>query len=467
MLPVIAIVGCPNVGKSTLFNRLTRSRSALVADESGVTRDRQYGYANINTAGVMLIDTGGVISSMPNDDKILNLVAEQTMQAVSEADLILWLVDARAGVTTGDTDLAELLRTQKKPVFLIVNKTDDLEPELAVSEFHSLAGFNTPIPISAKSNVNVKEMLSLIRGSLPENRIQTTENTDAVKIAIIGRPNVGKSTLVNRMIGEERMLTFDSPGTTRDSIFIPFRHRQTEYVLIDTAGIRRKHKVTDKVEKFSIVKSLKAIALCQIVVLVLDAKDAISDQDQTLLGIIRQSGKSLIIAINKWDGLAQEQKFKIGRQFSRKINFIDYACEHRISALHGTGVGKLFKSINKITQSKQRTFKSSVITGFLNDAITATPPPLAHGRRIKLRYAHSGGHDPVRIIIHGNQTQSVPANYQRYLASYFRKRMRLIGTPVFIEFKFSESPYRGMKNTLTKRQTRKRRRLIRHAKSKK
>ncbi len=467
MIPVIAIVGCPNVGKSTLFNRLTRSRSALVADEPGVTRDRQYGYANINNTLVMLVDTGGIVSSIPNDNAILKLVMEQTMQAISEADVILWLVDARTGVSTGDMELAGLLRAQRKPLFLIVNKTDDRQPELAIAEFCSLGGFNMPIPISARSNVNIKEMLRLIEDALPENKTQTTDNTDAVKISVIGRPNVGKSTLVNRMIGDQRMLVFDAPGTTRDSICIPFRRQSREYVLIDTAGIRRKNKVTEKVEKFSIIKSLKAVTMCQIVILVLDAKDVISDQDQTLLGMIKQSGRSLIIAINKWDGLSEAQRFKIARQFSERTDFIDYACEHKISALHGTGVGKLFDSIHNIAQSKRRTFQSSNITGFLNEATTLTPPPWVHGRRIKLRYAHLGGRDPFRIIIHGNQTRSVPAHYQRYLAGYLRKRMGLIGTPLFIEFKFSENPYKGMRNTLTRRQIQKRRRVIRHARGKK
>ena len=469
MTPVIAIVGCPNVGKSTLFNRLTRSRAALVANEPGVTRDRQYGYATLHGATAVLIDTGGIAAGDKDADKILGLVTGQTMQAISEADAVIWLVDGRSGLTAGDINLAEILRTTTKPVkpvFLVVNKVDGIDAEGATAEFHSIGGFDLPIPISAESGSGINGMLDAINASLPKEKLTPIEKSAAVKIAVTGRPNVGKSTLVNRMTGENRMLAFASPGTTRDSILIPFQRRQKDYILIDTAGIRPRHRVTDKVEKFSIIKSLKAIEMCQIAILVLDAQDVIATQDQTLLGITNQSGKSLIIAVNKWDGLSGERKLKIQHQLSRKINFIDYACIHHISALHGTGVEKLFDSINKITRSQRQNFKSSAITDFLHDALTLNPPPLVRGRRIKLKYAHLGGYDPVRIIIHGNQTQSVPEHYRRYLSNSFRRKMKLIGTPVFIEFKHGDNPYKAFKNTLTKRQTRKRQRIIRHVKGK-
>ena len=466
MTPVIAIVGCPNVGKSTLFNRLTRSRSALVAHEPGVTRDRQYGYAQLRDSAILLIDTGGIAGSVEDPNQILGAVSEQTMQAIAEADAVLWLVDGRSGLTAGDMELAAIMRTVAKPVFLVVNKIDGVETETAVAEFHSIGGFAPLIPVSAEAGDGINNLLDAIAASFPDRGAIPTETPGIVKVSIIGRPNVGKSTLINRITGENRVLTSAVPGTTRDSITVALQRRQKDYILIDTAGIRRRAKVTDKIEKFSIIKSLKAIEVCRIVILVLDARDVISDQDQTLLGMINQSGKSLIIAVNKWDGLSHQQKQTIQRQLERKTGFIDYACIHHISALHGTGVGKLFDSIDKITRSQQQDFSSSTITGILHEAQSANPPPLVRGRRIKLKFAHLGGYDPVRIIIHGNQTQDTPANYQRYLANHFRKRMKLAGTPVFIEFKHGDNPYKSFRNTLSKRQIRKRRRLIEHSRKK-
>lgn len=444
MTPVVAIVGCPNVGKSTLFNRLTRSRAAVVADEPGVTRDRQYGYATWRDSTLLLIDTGGLAGGKTGD-ALAELVAEQTLQAVAEADAVLWLVDGRAGLTAGDDDLAAMLRSLAKPVFMVVNKVDGLDARLAVAEFHAVGGFNAPLPVSAESGRGVKDLLDAVGASLPKRALPALEAPQAVKIAVVGRPNVGKSTLVNRMIGAERMLTSDTPGTTRDSILAPFQRRQKDYALIDTAGIRRRAKVTDKVEKFSIVKSLQAIEMCQIAVLVLDAQALVSAQDQTLLGIVGQAGKSLILAVNKWDSLSDKQKANARRQLSGKTRFADYARVHHLSALHGTGVGKLFDSIDAIARSQRQSFKSALLSGLLHEATQANPPPLVRGRRIKLKYAHLGGHDPVRVIIHGNQTQNVPGSYQRYLSHHFRKGMGLIGTPVLIEFKRGANPYRGRK----------------------
>lgn len=444
MTSVVAIVGCPNVGKSTLFNRLTHSRAAVVADEPGVTRDRQYGYAAWRDSRLLLIDTGGLAGGKTGD-ALAELVAEQTLQAVAEADAVLWLVDGRAGLTAGDEDLAAMLRSLAKPVFMVVNKVDGLDASLAVAEFHALGGFNAPLPVSAESGRGVKALLDAVGASLPKRALPALEAPRAVKIAVVGRPNVGKSTLVNRMIGAERMLTSDTPGTTRDSILAPFQRRQRDYALIDTAGIRRRAKVTDKVEKFSVVKSLQAIEMCHIAVLVLDAQELVSAQDQTLLGIVGQAGKSLILAVNKWDSLSDKQKANARRQLSVKTRFADYARVHYLSALHGTGVGKLFDSIDAIARSQRQSFKSALLSGLLHEATQATPPPLVRGRRIKLKYAHLGGHDPVRVIIHGNQTQNVPGSYQRYLSNHFRKGMGLIGTPVLIEFKRGDNPYRGRK----------------------
>ena len=466
MSPVIAIVGCPNVGKSTLFNRLTRSRSALVADVPGVTRDRQYGYAEGGDSTILLIDTGGIEGSDDDAGPLREPVSRQTRQAIAEADAVLWLTDGRAGMTAGDVELAGIMRTLAKPVFFVVNKIDGIGPENAVAEFHSIGGVAAPVPVSAKTGDGIGGLLDALSASFPQKAASQEENPGAVRVSIIGRPNVGKSTLLNRITGEERMLTSALPGTTRDSITVPHRRRQIDYLITDTAGIRRRSKVTDKVEKFSVIKSLKAIETCQVVILVTDARDVIADQDQTLLGMVNQAGKALIIAVNKWDGLSRQQKSTIERQLDRKAGFVDYACIHHISALYGTGVGKLFESIDRITRSWRQNFSASTMTAFLNEALTANPPPLVRGRRIKLKYAHVGGDDPIRIIIHGNQTRDTPAHYRRYLANFFRKRMNLTGTPVFIEFKHGDNPYKASRNTLNKRQLRKRRRLIEHSRKK-
>lgn len=459
MTPVIAIVGCPNVGKSTLFNRLTRSRAALVADKPGVTRDRQYGYADLRAATVLLIDTGGIAGSVDGEDLLHGPVGEQTMQAIDEADAVLWLTDGRAGLSAGDMELAGVMRTLEKPVFFVVNKIDGIGADNALAEFHAVGGLAAPVPVSAETGRGTAALLDNILAAFPQTTTPPQENPEAVRVAIIGRPNVGKSTLLNRITGENRVLTSAQPGTTRDSITVPLQRRHKDYLLTDTAGIRRRHKVTDKVEKFSVIKSLKAMETCQVVILMTDARDVISGQDQTLLGIISQSGKSLIIAVNKWDGLSGRQKSDIRRQLERKTAFVDYACVHHISALHGTGVGKLFDSIEKITRSLRQDFNASTITALLQEAVTANPPPLVRGRRIKLKYAHPGGHDPVRIIVHGNQTRDTPAHYRRYLANFFRKRMNLTGTPVFIEFKHGENPYKRAQGNPRKYRPNKRRHL--------
>ena len=458
MSPVIAIVGCPNVGKSTLFNRLTRSRAALVAAKPGVTRDRQYGYADLRASVILLIDTGGIAGSTDDPDPLHGAVGEQTRQAMLEADAVLWLTDGRAGLSAGDLELAATLRTLKKPVFFVVNKIDGVGADHALAEFHAVGGFAPPIPIAAETGAGIDTLLDRIAAAFPDNAAQPEQHPGATRVAIIGRPNVGKSTLLNRIMGEERVLTSARPGTTRDSITVPLQRRHKEYLLTDTAGIRRRHKVTDKVEKFSVIKSLKAMANCQVVILMTDARDVISGQDQTLLGLISQSGKALIIAVNKWDGLSGRQKADIRRQLERKTAFVDYACVHPISALHGTGVGKLFDSIDRITRALRREFSAASITALLHEAVSANPPPLVRGRRIKLKYAHPGGYDPVRIIIHGNQTRATPAHYQRYLANFFRNRMNLTGAPVFIEFKHGDNPYQTRRSPAHKRRSNKHRR---------
>jgi len=375
-------------------------------------------------------------------------------------------VDGRSGLTTTDEVLASQLRPVCKNLSLVVNKTEGLEAAIVCAEFHTL-GVGQPLAISAERGDGVSALVDEMLADIPETESDLDSMVDGLRIGIIGRPNVGKSTLVNRMLGEERMLTFDQPGTTRDSVAITFERRGRQYVLIDTAGVRRRARITDVIEKYSVIKTLKAVDMAKIIIMVIDAHDVVSDQDLHLLGIAADSGKSLIIAMNKWDGLNNDQKNAIRSQLDRKLDFINYACIHYISALHGTGVGKLFDLIDKIGKSQAIRVKSSMVTNILHEVVQAHEPPLVRGRRIKLRYAHIGGHDPLRIIIHGNQTEHVPDNYRRYLSNKIRQRLELLGTPVMIEFKYGDNPYKGRKNVLNKRQLEKRKRLMKHVKSKK
>jgi len=465
MKSVIAIVGRPNVGKSTLFNFLTKSRNALVADRPGVTRDRQYGFGNYQGREFILVDTGGLGRNDKDSENISNLISDQSLLAIEEADALIWLVDGRDGLTSEDEHLAEVLRPMCDRIFLTANKTEGLDADIILADFYRI-GFGDPFAISAKRGTGVHKLMDEVIKQLPVETEDENQTEHGLRITVLGRPNVGKSTLTNRILGEERMLTFNQPGTTRDSIAIPFERDGTPYTLIDTAGIRRRSKINDAIEKFSVVKSLQAIDSTQIVVLVLDAHEAITEQDASLLGLIVDSGKALIIAVNKWDGLETSERTRIKAQLDRKLGFIDYACIHFISALHGSGVGKLFVSINKISKSISIEPAASKITAILQQAVQAHSPPLVHGRRIKLRYAHIGGRDPIRIIVHGNQTDRVPQSYRRYLSNLMRKELKLVGTPVLIDFKQGDNPYKDRKNILTNRQIEKRRRLMRHVKKK-
>ena len=388
---------------------------------------------------------------------------EQSTLATNEASVLIWIVDGRAGLTYVDVTLAEEFRKLDKPVFLAVNKIEGHEPNFAVSEFYSL-GMDSVWPVSAKRGDGVVKLLDAVTEIIPDTIDHETDKSEDLTISVLGRPNVGKSTLVNRMIGEDRVLTFDHPGTTRDSIKIPFKKNGKDYILIDTAGIRRKSKVHDVVEKFSILKSFDAIEAAKIVILVIDASEGVTEQDSTLLGMIEDSGKSVIIAVNKWDGMEMSDKERVKSQISRKFSFIDYAQYHYISALHGTGVGNLFKSIGKISRSLNINISTSDMTDFLQEAVSRHPPQIVRGRRIKLRYAHLGGTNPIRVIIHGNQTENIPDSYKRYLAKVFRKRLNLTGSAVLIEFKRGENPYQGRKNILHRRQVNKRKRLMKHVK---
>ncbi len=466
MKAVIAIVGRPNVGKSTLFNRLTQSRDALVADRPGVTRDRQFGLAEHDERQFLLIDTAGLGEINPDNEAMIEQVESQSLQAIYEADAIIWMVDGRDGLTSADEVLAEQLRPLNTRLFLVVNKTEGLDSNVANADFYTL-GIGEPYAISAQRGDGLKQLMDNVMADLPDLSDTEEVENNALKVGVIGRPNVGKSTLINRMIGEERLVTFDHPGTTRDSIAIDYARDDKHYVLIDTAGVRRRSKVNDHIEKFSVIKSLQTISESDIVIMVMDAHEAITDQDLTLLGGSHEQGKALIIAVNKWDGIDPYQRTLIKNQLERKLSFLLAPTIHFISALHGSGVGNLFKSIDRMGSLLQIDKSTAEVTRLLGLAVESHQPPLVRGKRIKLRYAHLGGHNPLRIIIHGNQTESVPKDYTRYLANFFQKQLRLEGIPVLIEYKFSSNPFAGRKNILTKRQQTKRQRLMRHVKKRK
>jgi GTP-binding protein len=463
MKPVIALVGRPNVGKSTLFNCLTRTRDALVADQPGLTRDRKYGEGKIGEYKFIVIDTGGLTNE---SDTLDELMAGQVWQAVDEADVVLFLTDAKDGLVAGDQEIADRLRRTSKSVTLVVNKIDGTNPDVVMSEFYSL-GFGDPQPVSASNNRGITSLIEAVLGEVTESEEAQEEQPSGIRIAVVGKPNVGKSTLINRMLGEERVLAFDMPGTTRDSIFIPFSRDDQDYVLIDTAGVRRRSKVDNKLEKFSVIKTLQAIEQSNVVVMVVDAQQGITDQDAHLLGFIIETGRALLIVVNKWDGLSADQRDRVKVELNRKLQFCSYAKIFYVSALHGTGVGNLYKPILRAYASATIDIPTSKLTRMLETAIEAHQPPLVKGRRIKLRYAHQGGRNPPVIVIHGNQTESVPLSYRRYLINYFLESLGLEGTPVRIDFVKGENPYKNKKNVLTKRQIDKKKRLKRHTRKSK
>jgi GTPase len=467
MLPVIALVGRPNVGKSTLFNRLTRTRDALVASFSGLTRDRQYGKGAIGDFDYIVVDTGGLTDESGGID---GPMADQAMLAMAEADLIVFMVDARDGRMPGDEKIAAMLRRRAKQqdgkevaVLLAVNKIDGVDADLIAGEFYSL-GLGDPAYISATNGHGVNQFVSDRLASLVN--VETELPVDAVetgiKIAVVGRPNVGKSTLVNRMLGEERVVVFDAAGTTRDSIYIPFEREGVHYTIIDTAGVRRRGKVNESIEKFSVIKTLSAIEDANVVILMVDARDGIVEQDLHLLGHVLDSGRALTIAVNKWDGMTSSDKEMVRRELERRLTFIDFAKIHFISALHGSGVGNLYQSIHRAYESATRGIKTGDLNLILAQALDEHQPPLVHGRRIKLRYAHLGGSNPPIIVIHGNQTASVPPTYRRYLSHKFIDALRLEGTPIRLEFRTGDNPFKGRKNQLTRRQLNSKRRLMDH-----
>lgn len=460
MIPVVAIVGRPNVGKSTLFNCLTQSRNALVSDFPGMTRDRQYGEADFNDRRFIVIDTGGLTD---DTDHLNQLTVEQSLQAAAEANKVLLVVDGRTGLTASDQIIAEKLRTLKKPIYLAVNKMESGDTDIALAEFFRL-GFGEPIPIAAAHKRGLDELIDTLFAKDEAIIDETPETVKGIKLAIVGRPNVGKSTLTNRLLGEERVIVSDQPGTTRDSIFIPLVRNRKHYTLIDTAGVRSRGKVHEVTEKFSVVKTLQAIGTANVVLFMMDAREGVTDQDLKLLGFVLETGRALVIALNKWDGLSISSRDKARATIDRRLNFVPFARVHYISALHGTAVGDLFKSINEAYQSANKKVATPELSKLLKRAVEMHNPPLVQGRRIKLRYAHMGGHNPPVIVVHGNQVDSLPASYKRYLANFYQERLKLVGTPVMIELKSGENPFKEKRNTLTPRQLAKKKRMMRHVK---
>jgi len=442
MLPVIALVGRPNVGKSTLYNVLTRSRDALVADYPGLTRDRKYGHGQFNEKNYILIDTGGLSGESEELDEHM---ARQTLLAIDEANIVLLMVDGRSGITAADEGIARQIRRLGKNIHLVINKTDGIDVQTAQSDFASL-GFSESYPIAAAHKKGVTQLIEKLLSDWPDWEEDLDTKYKGIRVAIAGKPNVGKSTLINRMLGEERVVVMDMPGTTRDSIYIPFEHEGKEYTLIDTAGVRRQNKVKETVEKFSVIKTLQAIDQSNVTVIMIDAREGISDQDLHLLGYAIDSGRALIIVVNKWDGMDSEKKEKIKEELERRLSFVTFANIYFISALHGSNVGLLYNAINKAYLSAIKDLPTSELTRVLDNAVQAHQPPTVRGRRIKLRYAHQGGKNPPIVVIHGNQTDLLPKSYIRYLMNHFIDALKLIGTPMRMEFKTSDNPYAKRSN---------------------
>lgn len=462
MRPAIALAGRPNVGKSTLFNQLTRSREALVADFAGLTRDRRYGDGRVGDRDFIVIDTGGLRGGEVGIDAAM---AGQSLRAIEEADVVLLLVDARDGLNPVDEQLVKRLRRRGCDFHLVVNKIDGMDAEVARGEFHAL-GAASLHAIAAAQGRGVRQMIDAVLAPFPpgEESAAGEAAQSATRVAVVGRPNVGKSTLVNRILGEERVVACEQPGTTRDSVYIDFERHGRAYTLIDTAGIRRRKNVREVVEKFSIVKTLKAIDDANVVLLLIDAGEGLVDQDLHLLGHCAAAGRALVLVVNKWDGLEAEHKARVRAELDRRLRFADYADTHFISARHGSGVGKLFVSIDAACAAAMQAMGAKRLTQILEDAVAAHPPPRVHGRRVKLRYAHAGGRNPPRVVIHGTRVDRVPESYRRYLAKVFTQALELRGTPLRVEFRAGDNPYAGRRNELTRRQIERKRRLMAHVK---
>jgi GTP-binding protein len=457
VLPVVAIVGRPNVGKSTLFNVLTKTRDALVADMPGVTRDRQYGISRVGNRPCLLVDTGGLVS---NAEGIDYLTARQVHQAIDEAELVLFVVSARDGCLAEDEEVAAVLRRAAKTVLMVANKTDGLDENVALADFARL-GMGDPVAVSGAHNRGLDRMMRAAGELLSPltSEPEEAEDENILRLAIVGRPNVGKSTLVNRLLGEERVLAFDQPGTTRDTISTRLERDGQVYELIDTAGVRRRSKVSEAVEKFSTIKALQAIERAHVVALMLDANEGLTDQDLTLLGHVLEQGRALVIVLNKWDGLEDDHRKHVKSELERRLQYLPWARRITLSALHGSGIQELMKAVREAWNSARRDFPTPELTRVLQDAVEDHQPPMQQGRTAKLRYAHAGGKLPPRIIVHGSRTGTIPESYKRYLVNRLIAHFRLKGTPLVLSFRDSENPYKDRQNKLTRRQAEKRQRL--------
>ncbi|OEZ01586.1 MULTISPECIES: ribosome biogenesis GTPase Der [Stenotrophomonas] len=463
MLPLVALVGRPNVGKSTIFNALTRTRDALVHDQPGVTRDRNYGVCRLDEDNhFLVVDTGGIAE---DEEGLAGATARQARAAAAEADLILFVVDAREGTSALDDEILSWLRKLSRPTLLLINKIDGTNEDNVRSEF-ARYGFSEMLTVSAAHRQGLDDLLEEVVQRLPEEgSAEEMDNDPArMRIAFVGRPNVGKSTLVNRILGEERMIASEVPGTTRDSIAVDLERDGRQYRLIDTAGLRRKARVEEVVEKFSVIKTLQAIEQCQVAVLMLDANEGVTDQDASVLGAVLDAGRALVVAINKWDGLTDYQREQAETLVSRKLGFVPWAETVRISAKHGSGLRELFRAIHQAHASATHEFSTSEVNKALEIAYETNPPPAVRGHVSKLRYVHPGGSNPPTFIVHGTRLKELPESYKRYLENFFRKRFKLIGTPVQFIFREGANPYEGKKNQLTERQIAKKKRLIRHVK---
>jgi GTP-binding protein len=457
MLPVVALVGRPNVGKSTLFNALTGTRDALVADVPGLTRDRQYGYGLFEPHRFIVVDTGGLVESPRG---IEQLMAQQTRRAIEEADHVVFLVDGQAGIDASDRFIADLLRRSGKPVTIAVNKCEGRDPDVAVAEFHGL-GLGEPLPLSAAHRQGLDAIVErALAGRVPPPEEAAAPGA-AIRVCVVGRPNVGKSTLINRLLGEERMIAFDEPGTTRDAVEVPFEREGQAYVLIDTAGMRRRARVEEGVERVSVIKTLQAIDDAHVVIGVLDAREQVAEQDATLFGIVAERGRALVIAVNKWDHVATTRREELRGELALRLRFLDFAPLHFISALHGSGVGELMGSVRAAFAAAMREMPTPDLTRVLEAAMRQHQPPLVRGRRIRLRYAHQGGRNPPVIVVHGAQAERTPEDYRRYLMNCFREAFRLAGTPVRLVFRSEENPFAGRRDGHTPRQRRTRERRAR------
>jgi len=463
MLPLVALVGRPNVGKSTIFNALTRSRDALVHDQPGVTRDRHYGVCRQDEERpFLLVDTGGIAG---DEEGLAGATARQARAAAAEADLILFVVDGREGASALDDEILAWLRKLSRPTLLVINKVDGTDEAAVRAEFARF-GFADTYAVSAAHRRGLDDLVDEVLERLPEDGAGEAldEDPTRMRVAFVGRPNVGKSTLVNRLLGEERVIASDVPGTTRDSISVDLERDGREYRLIDTAGLRRRSKVDEAVEKFSVVKTMQSIEQCQVAVLLLDASEGVTDQDASVLGAILEAGRALVVAINKWDGLSDYQREQAEALLRLKLGFVDWAEAVRISALHGSGLRELFRAIHRAHASAIKEFSTAEVNKALEIACESNPPPSVRGHVSKLRYVHPGGSNPPTFIVHGTRLKELPDSYKRYLENFFRKRFKLVGTPIRFLFREGENPYKDKKNVLTDRQVAKKQRLIRRVK---